>query len=82
MTKDNRTIELRTVWVYEGYHALYAGIWKVVVSGPTPSEDEISYKAFGFNGPLDYDDKMRFDKTYVSQEEVLFIDGIPHFLHT
>ena len=68
----NRTIELRTVWVYECQHDLYAGIHKNVVSGPNPSEEEKS------KNPC----YSRNDESYVRQEEVLFIDNVPHFLHT
>ena len=68
----NRTIELRTVWVYECVHDLYAGIHKTVVSGPNPSQEEKS------KNPL-HDSN---DEAYLQQEEVLFIDNVPHFLHT
>ena len=68
----NRTIELRTVWVYECVHDLYAGIHKNVVSSSNPSEEEKSKNPY----------HEKHDESYVRQEEVLFIDNVPHFLHT
>jgi len=68
----NSTMELKTVWVYECVHDLYAGIHKNVVSGPNPSEEEKSKNPYHDNR----------DESYVGQEDVLFIDNVPHFLHT
>lgn len=67
-----KNYELKTVWVFECIHDLYAGIHKNVVSCATPSEEEKSKNPHYENN----------DACSVKQEEVLFIDGVPHFLHT
>jgi hypothetical protein len=68
---QTKTLELKTVWVFECIHDMEAGIFKNVVDGPNPSEDEKQKNRL-------YGDA---DESHTKQEEVLFIDGTPHFLH-
>lgn len=68
----NQKVELKTVWVFECIHDMYAGIYKNVVSGPYPSEDEKKQNGFLYG---------KADESNTKQEQVLFIDDVPHFLH-
>jgi hypothetical protein len=72
LTKDERAIELKNVWVFECWHDLYSGIHKNVVSGPNPTEEEKQQ-----NGQYNHG----WDGWTVELEDVLFIDGVPNFLH-
>ena len=73
LTKDERAIELKTVWVFECWHDLYSGIYKTIVSGPNPTEEEKQQNTRYAT--------QRTDGSSVELEEVLFIDGVPNFLH-
>ena len=68
-----KEIELKTVWVLDCWHDLYSGIYKTIVSGPNPTEEEKQQNSL-YAGE-------RYDGWAVELEEVLFIEGIPHFLH-
>jgi len=67
-----KTLEIKKVWVFECWHDLYAGIHKNIVSGPNPTTEEKEKNSLYGCSCDDWD---------VRQEEVLFIDGTPHFLH-
>ena len=67
-----KTLEIKKVWVFECWHDLYAGIHKNIVSGPNPTIEEKEKNSLYGCSCDDWD---------VRQEEVLFIDGTPHFLH-
>ena len=73
LTKDERAIELKTVWVFECWHNLYSGIYKNIVSSPNPTEEEKQQNEQYNCG--------KYDEWTVELEEVLFIDGVPNFLH-
>ena len=68
---DAQNVELKTVWVFECVHDMYSGIHKTIVSGPFPSVQEMEQNWLF----------TKADETSINQEQVLFIDGKPHFLH-
>lgn len=68
-----KKLEIKKVWVFECWHDLCAGIHKNIVSGPNPTTEEKKKNSLYGLGCDDWD---------VRQEEVLFIEGTPQFLHS